>query len=235
MTREPIDQQQAMTMLWEHRLAIGMGSAGCFLGLEDDGGPALRGVSKAHGLSYFTVLSSELVKGSEVQCPHRTRLNADRLPALHNPLEAEVALLHLGIGLSTELGNLVGACLQAQVAAILSETEFPIYHHDPIIRPFNNSTNGAGSYTGWLPTVTAGQSEPGHEDVGELSLLNSGYPYPVHRPGIYVVPILAGYVTGVAPRASCLIKVKPQLHGRPPYAFSTSTNAELVAKQPAGV
>ena len=69
------------------------------------------------------VPGSEFVKGASVEGPGGAGLDTDWELPLLPPIKAEVTFVHLGTGLPTKLGDIVGARFEAlDVALLVAQT-----------------------------------------------------------------------------------------------------------------
>jgi len=128
------------------------------------------------------------------------------LLALFQSLKTEVALLYGGVLFGSKLGCVPGAGIEAKgVTFFVTQALLPVYHHDAIGFPFGNSLHRAGKGTGWIGTLIAEYGQIGNEKIGKLAVLNDMYLHPVDRPGIDIMPVLAGYGAGVTAGAARLV------------------------------
>jgi hypothetical protein len=136
--------------------------------------------------------------------------------ALCPSLQAEVAFLHLGVVFGAELGRLVGAGFEAELACILSQAGVPVNHYYAILVTFAYGVHWTGWYTSRFSAVVAGSAQKGHKWVRIFAPLYSCYPHPASWPCLDIVPVLAGHHAGITAGASGLIEKEGQLHIFPP-------------------
>ena len=79
--------------------------------------------------------------------------DADGSSALRQSVYAQIAFLHPGVFLCRKLRGVVGACIKAQPATVLSQACFPIHRYDAVRFAFGYSIGRACFHAGGVQAV----------------------------------------------------------------------------------
>jgi hypothetical protein len=175
------------------------------------------GIFKSLGLLEIAISGFKFIQGSGIKSPGRAGLDTDWHFILFPSLQTEVALVHLGPRLRSELGGIIGAGLKAfAIAFFITQTSFRVNYDDPVFFPLPDGRGRAGGDTNRLQTLVTGNSQIADKEVWIFPFFRVKDPHPSLRTGRNIVPVFTSYLTGPAPGTTGLIKIESNLHDRSP-------------------
>src|SRR5512136_387109 len=110
------------------------GQRHCFrFGFEYYGRLDLFVIPEPDGVTRLSVFGFHVSQWPGIQGTHRATRHTDGRFLLHPAIQAEIALLHLRIVLSPELGRFVRAGFEALVTLVLAQAEVTVDNDDAVL------------------------------------------------------------------------------------------------------